>query len=102
MLRMAFSLGVITIVTLALIPVQWLAVRLEWQLRRRIPTFYHRIVCRVLGIRITEIGRRVAGHPLLIVSNHTSWLDISVITAVAPVFVDRNRSGGGEGPRPRC
>ncbi|HEV7984058.1 MAG TPA: lysophospholipid acyltransferase family protein [Xanthobacteraceae bacterium] len=85
MLRMAFSLGVITIVTLALIPVQWLAVRLEWPLRRRIPTFYHRIVCRVLGIRITEIGRRVAEHPLLIVSNHTSWLDISVITAVAPV-----------------
>jgi lyso-ornithine lipid O-acyltransferase len=85
MLCMAFSLGVITIVTLALIPVQWLAVRLEWPLRRRIPTFYHRIVCRVLGIRITEIGRRVAEHPLLIVSNHTSWLDISVITAVAPV-----------------
>jgi lyso-ornithine lipid O-acyltransferase len=85
MLRMAFSLGVITIVTLALIPVQWLAVRLEWPLRRRIPTFYHRIVCRILGIRITEIGRRVTEHPLLIVSNHTSWLDISVITAVAPV-----------------
>jgi lyso-ornithine lipid O-acyltransferase len=85
MLRMAFSLGVITMVTLALIPVQWLAVRLESPLRRRIPTFYHRIVCRVLGIRITEIGRRMAEHPLLIVSNHTSWLDISVITAVAPV-----------------
>jgi 1-acyl-sn-glycerol-3-phosphate acyltransferase len=65
--------------------VQWLAVRLDWPLRRRIPTFYHRNVCRILGIRITEIGRRMAEHPLLIVSNHTSWLDISVITAVAPV-----------------
>jgi lyso-ornithine lipid O-acyltransferase len=85
MLRAVLSLGVITIVSLALIPVQWLAVRLEWPLRRRIPTFYHRFVCKVLGIRITEIGRRMAEHPLLIVSNHTSWLDISVITAVAPV-----------------
>src|SRR5450755_1968214 len=85
MLRAIFSLASITIISLALIPVQWLAVRLEWPLRRRIPTFYHRTVCRILGIHITEIGRRMAEHPLLIVSNHTSWLDISVITAVAPV-----------------
>src|SRR5271167_2659937 len=78
MLRAIFSLGAITIISLALIPVQWLAVRREWPLRRRIPTFYHRVVCAILGVRIAE-------HPLLIVSNHTSWLDISVITAVAPV-----------------
>jgi lyso-ornithine lipid O-acyltransferase len=85
MLRAVFSLGTITIISLALIPVQWLAVRMEWPLRRRIPTFYHRMVCRILGVHITEIGSRNAAHPLLIVSNHTSWLDISVITAVAPV-----------------
>jgi lyso-ornithine lipid O-acyltransferase len=85
MLRAAFSLFAITVISLALIPVQWLAVRLEWPLRRRIPTFYHRTVCGILGIHINEIGYRIAEHPLLIVSNHTSWLDISVITAVAPV-----------------
>src|SRR5260221_14438098 len=97
MLRLVYTLGAITIFSLALIPVQWLAVRLEWPLRRRIPTFYHRNVCRILGIRITEIGRRMAEHPLLIVSNHTSWLDISVITAVAPVgFVAK--SGGANWP----
>lgn len=54
-------------------------------MRRRIPTFYHRLICRVLGIRVITIGRPMDGHPLLIVANHTSWLDISVITAVAPV-----------------
>jgi lyso-ornithine lipid O-acyltransferase len=85
MLRAVYSLSAITVLSLMLIPVQWLAVRLEWPLRRRIPTFYHRLVCRILGIRITEIGYRIGEHPLLIVSNHTSWLDISVITAVAPV-----------------
>jgi lyso-ornithine lipid O-acyltransferase len=95
MLRATFSLATITLISLALIPVQWLAVRLEWPLRRRIPTFYHRMVCRILGIHITEIGRRVAEHPLLIVSNHTSWLDISVITAVAPVvFVAKSEVAG--------
>src|SRR3977135_225959 len=95
MLRLVYTLGAITIFSLALIPVQWLAVRLEWPLRRRIPRFYHRSVCRILGIRITEIGRRMAEHPLLIVSNHTSWLDISVITAVAPVvFVAKQEVAG--------
>jgi 1-acyl-sn-glycerol-3-phosphate acyltransferase len=95
MLRAIFSLGAITIVSLALIPVQWLAVRREWPLRRRIPTFYHRVVCAILGVHITEIGRRIAEHPLLIVSNHTSWLDISVITAVAPVvFVAKSEVAG--------
>jgi len=85
MVRAFLSIGAIAVVTLALLPLQWLAVRLGWPMRRRIPTFYHGIVCRILGVRITTIGRRTDEHPLLIVANHTSWLDICVITAVAPV-----------------
>jgi 1-acyl-sn-glycerol-3-phosphate acyltransferase len=50
-----------------------LAVRLEWPLRRRIPTFYHRNVCRIPGTASPR-RRRMPEHPLLIVSNHTSWL----------------------------
>lgn len=70
---------------MALLPFQWLAVRMRWPMRRRIPSLYHRTICRILGIRITTVSRRSVNHPLLIVANHTSWLDISVITAVAPV-----------------
>jgi len=84
-LRAFLFIGAIAVVTLALLPLQWLAVQLGWPMRKRIPTLYHGIICRILGIRITMAGRRTAEHPLLIVSNHTSWLDISVITAVAPV-----------------
>jgi 1-acyl-sn-glycerol-3-phosphate acyltransferase len=84
-LRGFLSIGAIVVVTLALLPFQWLAVRTKLPLRRRIPTFYHGIVCRILGVRITVAGRRTGERPLLIVANHTSWLDISVITAVAPV-----------------
>ncbi len=85
MLRAVLSIGAIVIVTLLLLPFQWLAVQMEWPMRRRIPTAYHRILCRILDVRITAVGRRMDEHPLLIVANHTSWLDISVITAVAPV-----------------
>jgi 1-acyl-sn-glycerol-3-phosphate acyltransferase len=83
--RAFLSLGAIAALTLALLPFQWLAVRMRWAMRQRIPTFYHRLVCRILRVRITTMGRRIEERPLLIVANHTSWLDISVITAVAPV-----------------
>ena len=66
-------------------PVQWLAVALKRPLRRRIPVFYHRFVCRLLGIRVRCAGAPVDERPLLIVANHSSWLDISIITACAPV-----------------
>jgi 1-acyl-sn-glycerol-3-phosphate acyltransferase len=84
-LRAVLSIGAIVILTLALLPFQWLAVRAGWPMRRRIPTLYHGIICRIVGIRITRVGRRTDERPVLIVANHTSWLDISVITAVAPV-----------------
>ena len=84
-MRAFLSIGAIVVVTLSLLPLQWLAVRMNWPMRRRIPTFYHGVVCRILGVRITTAGRRTDARPLLIVANHTSWLDISVITAVAPV-----------------
>ena len=85
MLRMIFVLAVFALVTLVLMPVQWLAVALKRPLRRRIPVFYHRFVCRLLGVRVRAIGAPVDARPLLIVANHSSWLDISIITSLAPV-----------------
>jgi len=85
MLRVAVVLVVFVLVTLPLMPAQWLAVALKRPLRRRIPVFYHRFVCRLLGVRVRCTGAPVADRPLLIVANHSSWLDISIITACAPV-----------------
>ena len=85
MLRVIAVLVVFVLVTLPLMPVQWLAVALKRPLRRRIPVFYHRFVCRLLGIRVRCAGTPITDRPLLIVANHSSWLDISIITACAPV-----------------
>jgi lyso-ornithine lipid O-acyltransferase len=85
MVRTALVLTIFALVTALLMPVQWLAVALKRPLRRRIPVFYHRFVCRLLGLRVRTTGRAVSERPLLIVANHSSWLDISIITSLAPV-----------------
>jgi 1-acyl-sn-glycerol-3-phosphate acyltransferase len=85
MLRQIVIVAVFALVTLPLMPIQWLAVALKSPLRRRIPVFYHRFVCWLLGIRVRRVGVPIGARPLLIVANHASWLDISVITAQAPV-----------------
>jgi 1-acyl-sn-glycerol-3-phosphate acyltransferase len=49
---------------------------------------YYRLLARLLRIRIIISGKPVTGQPVLIVSNHVSWVDIVVLAAIAPmVFV---------------
>jgi 1-acyl-sn-glycerol-3-phosphate acyltransferase len=84
-MRLLAVVPALALLTLVLIPVQWLSVRFSWKLRRSLPVFYHRAVCRIVGFRVNVVGERLAQHPLMIVSNHASWADISVITSVAPV-----------------
>ena len=43
------------------------------------------MLCTLIGVRIREVGVRSADSPALILSNHVSWLDICVISALAPV-----------------
>jgi lyso-ornithine lipid O-acyltransferase len=83
--RLFSILLAVAVVTFPLMPVQWAAVALRRPLRRRIPVFYHWLVCALLGVRVRVVGAPKSAHPLLIVANHSSWLDISVITAAAPV-----------------
>lgn len=71
--------------TFALMPVQLLAVVCRWPLRRRLPRWYHRRVCRLLGIRIERRGQPSTVHPTLYVANHVSYLDIEVLGALLEV-----------------
>lgn len=84
-MRLRLVIAAIAVITLALIPFQWLAVRFALPARRRIPVLYHRMICALIGVRVRVIGQRNDQQPLMIVSNHISWLDISVLTSIAPV-----------------
>jgi 1-acyl-sn-glycerol-3-phosphate acyltransferase len=80
--------------TVPLMPVQALLVRIGSKRARTFPHWYHRQVCRLLGIRLHVEGEVARDRPVLIVANHTTWLDIPVLSAVAPVsFVAKKEVG---------
>ncbi|HEY2886643.1 MAG TPA: lysophospholipid acyltransferase family protein [Rhizomicrobium sp.] len=72
-------------VTLIGIPYQSLALRFGWKRRKTFPHAYHRFMARLFGVRIKTIGKPLTGEGVLIVANHTSWLDIIVFSAVGHV-----------------
>lgn len=84
-MRGAAVLSAFLALTLPLMPVQALLLRLSTPAARRFPHWYHRQVCRLLGIRLHIRGEVLKDRPVLLIANHTSWLDIPVLSAVAPV-----------------
>ncbi|KZM50816.1 lysophospholipid acyltransferase family protein [Labrenzia sp. OB1] len=76
---------VLTMVSLILIPLQWIAIRLQIPICRKLPQIWHLIATRLVGIRIQQIGGPSPDRPLLITSNHASWVDITVIGSLMPL-----------------
>ena len=92
-LRAICILAVFLVVTLFLIPLQWLAVKLHLPARRTLPRRYHRFVCQLFGVKIRVVGVPLKGG-VLMAANHTGWLDIPILSSVAPVsFVAKSEVG---------
>jgi len=72
------------ILTLLLMPVQALFVALGTHMAERFPVFYHKLCCRLMGIDIATVGTMSRNRPTLFVSNHTSYIDITVLGALVP------------------
>jgi 1-acyl-sn-glycerol-3-phosphate acyltransferase len=70
--------------TLLLMPVQALFVLLGTRMAERFPIVYHKICCRLMGIDIVTVGTMSRNRPTLFVSNHTSYIDITVFGALIP------------------
>jgi lyso-ornithine lipid O-acyltransferase len=88
MLRFILVAGFFFSTLPVMIALQWLLGRLRSRYWGPASVGYYRLLCRALRIRIVINGTQVVGRPVLIVSNHVSWVDIVVLAAVAPmVFV---------------
>lgn len=92
--RAVAILSAFAALTVPLMPVQWALLRLSPRAARRFPHWYHKRVCRLLGIRLHIDGAIPPDTPVLVVANHVSWLDISVLSAVAPLSFIAKREVG--------
>ena len=70
--------------TLCLMPLQLFAVALKLPLQQKLPLWYHRRCCRVLGFEVKVAGQRSQAHPVLFIANHVSYFDIEVLGALIP------------------
>lgn len=82
------------LLTLICVPPQWIARKLNLPLRKKIPRFYHKVLCKMIGV-----GVHVHGEPLtsggLLLANHSSWLDIIVLSGICPLaFVAKSEVKG--------
>jgi len=81
--------------TLLSIPIQWLSIRLGLKLQRNYPHAYHRLLCRIFGIRLTIIGKPIEDRGVLMVANHGGYFDILIMSAATRVsFVAKQEVNG--------
>ncbi len=94
-LRAATIAAGFMLLTVPLMPVQAALLALDKRRARTFPHWYHRQVCRLLGVHLKVTGAVVRDGPVLVIANHVSWLDIPVISALAPVsFVAKKEVAG--------
>lgn len=75
----------------------WLSLRRgRGRLAGRIPTLFHGLFLRLFSVRVRQVGTPPPlGEPALVLANHVSWLDISVLGALRPLsFVAKSEIAG--------
>jgi 1-acyl-sn-glycerol-3-phosphate acyltransferase len=83
------------VVTVPLMPVQFLLLGLKSPLAAKLPMAYHRLCCRLLGISVERRGLASPARPTLYICNHTSYLDIAILGgSIAATFVAKADVGG--------
>lgn len=84
-IRIAFVVLTLVVLSLSLIPFQYVFLRMKGEWKRRLPRLFHRMTARMMGFKVKTIGTMAEGRPLLLISNHISWSDIIVLSTVGEV-----------------
>ena len=95
--RLKFISKIIAIAAFAFpaIPLQWLFVRFSMSAQKHLPVVFHRYVAFILGLRIHVVSAPSKNRPLMLVSNHVSWLDIVALSAICPIsFIAKSEVEG--------
>src|SRR5271154_5884829 len=94
-LRAAAILAIFFTITPPLMLYQWLLLKLGLRAAVTFPNAYHRFLAGLFGLHLKVSGTPVEGEGVLIVANHTSWLDIVIFSALRPLsFVAKAEIAG--------
>lgn len=94
-LRFGGTIVVASAALAALLPFHLVAVRLGEHSTMKVAQLWQRFVCALMGVRVTITGAPASDRPLLLLSNHNSWLDIPVLASAAPVsFIAKKEVAG--------
>jgi lyso-ornithine lipid O-acyltransferase len=83
--RAIYVLSVFLLTALVVIPWQEIALRTKRFGYKRLPFLYQRFLMKLFDVRVTVIGKPVQDRGVLMVSNHTSYMDILILGGVASV-----------------
>jgi len=94
-IRTAVVLFLVAVVTLCLAPLVRFGLATGLWRGKPLLRAWHRTVAWALGLRISTHGTLARERPLLVVSNHVSWTDITVLGAIADVcFIAKSEMSG--------
>ncbi|HEY5338986.1 MAG TPA: lysophospholipid acyltransferase family protein [Rhizomicrobium sp.] len=94
-IRAIFVLLTFLLSSVFVIPVQMFALRFKTLGYKEIPERYQRFLSKLFGIHVTVIGTPVQDRGVLMVANHTSYLDILALGGIARVsFVAKSEVAG--------
>ena len=78
----AFSI-LITIILIS--PIQLFLVFFKFKYRYYLPIVFHKIILRILSVKVRLIGKNNKYRPLVLIGNHTSYIDIMVLGSLMPI-----------------
>lgn len=93
--RLSVTILLATLSLLALLPFHFIAIAIGGPNAGTMTMRWHRFALFLIGVKVTVRGTLAPGRPLLLLSNHMSWLDIPVLASQAPLsFIAKQEVAG--------
>ena len=73
------------LVIIILAPFQYIFIKFKLKYRTYLPIIFHRTVLKILGVKVKLLGNKTDLRPLVLVGNHTSYLDIIILGSIMPI-----------------
>ena len=81
-IRTIIVIVLIVLLTVIVAPLQYLFRLFDLDLSRKIPRWWHKTILAIIGVKVQVHGEFSNAHPLFLICNHVSWVDILVMGSI--------------------